>query len=95
MAVPGSVLGKPITCVWPSLFSLWEAVFLGNYALCCGGNQEEKWVLGTEPSLLDGLAWRWVKEGPVSYGDPQVCGQPVICFCILLVPTAPPCFREA
>lgn len=65
MAVPGIVLGNPITYVWPSLFSLWEAVFLGNYALSCGGNQDEKWGLNTEPSLLDGLAWRWVKEGPV------------------------------
>ena len=36
----------------------------------------------------------WVEEGPGQSGNPQVFGQPVTCFCILLVPPAPPCFWE-
>lgn len=35
----------------------------------------------------DGLLEGW--EGLVDAGSPPVCRQPVTCFCILLVPTAP------
>lgn len=49
-------LGRPATCVWPSLFRPWDAASPGNYALSWGGSQYEKWGLGTDTSLLDGLA---------------------------------------
>lgn len=65
----------------------------GNYALPWGGNQFEKWGLGTDSSLLDGLGVG-LEESPGYFWNPQVYGQPVTYFCILLVPTALPCFWE-
>lgn len=65
----------------------------GNYALSWGGNQFEKWGLGTDSSVLDGLGVG-LEECPGQFWNPQVYGQPATCFCILLVHTALPCFWE-
>lgn len=43
-------------------------------------------------SPLDGLSWEC--DGGRSLLGILRSGQPVICFCILLVPTAPPRFWE-
>lgn len=45
-------------------------------------------------SPLDGLSWGCGGGRPRSFLGILRSGQPVTCFCILLVPTAPPCFWE-
>lgn len=70
-------MAMPWLCPWEGLLLRcdpacprpWDAASPGNYALSWRGNPLEKWGLSPGSSLLEGLAWVWVAEGPNQFWE--------------------------